>query len=91
MMSTLMNVPGCGEEGSEINNYYLDFMAKYGNEFRTFKHGALHGLIGGIITALPVIAVNGLFEQKGFKYIMINAGFWICCMILMGGIISCCA
>jgi hypothetical protein len=87
MMSTLMNVPGFGQEGTEVNNYYLDFMTKYGNEFRTFKHGAAHGLLGGLITALPVIAVNGLFEQKSFKYILINTGYWVCCMILMGGFI----
>lgn len=87
MMSTLMNVPGFGKEGTEVNNYYMDFLAKYGKEFRTFKHGALHGLIGGIFIVLPIVAVNAMFEQKKAKYILINTGFWTACMILMGGIV----
>lgn len=88
IMSALMNVPGFGEEGSEVNNYYMDFLAKYGQEFRTFKHGIAHGILGGILIVLPIVAVNGMFEQKGFKYILINAGFWTTCMALMGGIVS---
>ncbi|MBK6544534.1 MAG: DUF1761 domain-containing protein [Saprospiraceae bacterium] len=88
MMSSLMNIPGFGVEGSEVNTYYLDFLNKYGNEFRTFKHGALHGMIGGILIAFPIVSVNAMFEQRSFKYILINAGFWTACMILIGGVIS---
>ena len=59
----------------------------YGNDFRTFKHGALHGTIAGIGLALPLVAVNALFERRGWKYIWINAGFWIVCLMLMCGIV----
>ncbi|HNY55307.1 MAG TPA: DUF1761 domain-containing protein [Chitinophagales bacterium] len=69
----------------------LDFFAKgfenYGNEFRTFKHGTLHGTIAGITLALPIVAINALFERRGFKYIAIHAGYWIVCLCLMGGFI----
>lgn len=69
----------------------LDFFSKgfadYGNEFRTFKHGTLHGTITGVTLALPVVAINALFERKGFKYIAINAGFWILCFCLIGGFV----
>jgi len=85
--SILMNEPGLHEPGSELNTWIIGFMQKYGNNFRTFKHGALHGTIGGIMIAFPVIGVNALFERKTFKYIAINAGFWIVCFALMGGII----
>ena len=68
-------------------NYVNDMMAKYGNEFRTFKHGALHGTIAGFTFALPILGTNALFERKGFKYIAINCGFWIISMALMGGIV----
>ena len=71
----------------DVVNSVNDMMAKYGNEFRTFKHGALHGTIGGILISLPIIGTNALFERKGFKYIAINTGFWIINMALMGGII----
>ena len=47
-------------------------MADYGDAFRTFKHGALHGTIAGIFIALPIIGTNALFERKSAKYIFIN-------------------
>jgi hypothetical protein len=87
VMSTLLNEPGFMTPGSEMNNYFTDFMSKYGNNFRTFKHGALHGFLSGVTIALPILAVNSMFERKGFKYIAINSGFWIVCMALMGGVI----
>ncbi|MCW3101851.1 MAG: hypothetical protein JWO09_291 [Bacteroidetes bacterium] len=85
--STLMNEPGFMTPGSDMNNYFNDFMSKYGTNFRTFKHGALHGFMTGLFIALPVLGVNAMFEKKGFKYIAINVGFWIVCMTLMGGVI----
>lgn len=66
---------------------YMAFMGDYGTAFRTFKHGALHGFISGLFFALPVIAINGLFEKKSWKYIFINAGYWMVTLTLMGGII----
>lgn len=55
--------------------------------FRTFKHGALHGLIAGLFFALPVLGTNAMFERKGFKYILVNGGYWIVTTTLMGGVI----
>lgn len=69
------------------NDFVMQTLQKYGGEFRSFKHGALHGTIAGIGLALPIIGVNAMFERHSFKYVMINAGFWILCMMLMGGII----
>ena len=66
---------------------YTAFLADYGDAFRTFKHGALHGFITGLFLALPITAINGLFEQKSWKYILINAGYWIVSLMIMGAII----
>lgn len=66
---------------------YAAFLADYGDAFRTFKHGALHGFMSGLFLALPMVAINGLFEQKSWKYILINAGYWIISMMIMGAII----
>ncbi|RZJ53817.1 MAG: DUF1761 domain-containing protein [Flavobacterium sp.] len=66
---------------------FAAFMADYGTAYRTFKHGALHGGISGLFFALPVIGINGLFERKSWKYILIHAGFWIVTLTLMGGIV----
>ncbi|TYA52191.1 DUF1761 domain-containing protein [Formosa maritima] len=66
---------------------YEAFMADYGNAFRTFKHGALHGTIAGVLIALPIIGTNALFERKSAKYIFINSGYWIVTLAIMGGIV----
>lgn len=66
---------------------FEDAMGIAGNDFRTFKHGALHGGIAGIGLALPIIAINALFERRGFKYIAIHAGYWFVSLIIMGGIL----
>lgn len=87
VMSVLMNEPGIKEVGSEINTYYAEFMAKYGTNFRTFKHGALHGSLSAIFIALPLIAINAMFERRGFKYIAIHVGYWLITLGIMGGII----
>ena len=75
------------DPNSELGMYFANFMAKYGNNFRTFKHGALHGTLTGIMVALPILGTNALFERKSFKYIAINVGYWTLTLALMGGII----
>lgn len=87
MYSILANEPGINDPASEVSLMIQDFMAKYGTNFRTFKHGALHGTIAGFTIALPILGTNAMFERKGFKYIAVNCGYWIVCLALMGGII----
>lgn len=87
LYSILVDTPGFGQENSEVMNYIEEFMAKYGGNYRSFKHGALHGTIAGVFIALPLIAINAMFEMKGFKYVAVNAGYWILNLMLMGGII----
>jgi hypothetical protein len=85
--SILANEPGLKDPSSEVGMMVANFMAKYGTNFRTFKHGAFHGTIAGIMFVLPVLGTNALFERKGFKYIAVNVGYWTVCLALMGGII----
>lgn len=73
--------------GSEEERYLADFLARYGHLYRTFGHGMLHGLMGGLFLSLPIIATNSLFEMKSWKYIFINVGYWCISMMIMGGII----
>jgi hypothetical protein len=82
-----LGMVGGPTEAEKALSSYTAFMADYGNVFRTFKHGALHGSMIGLFVALPVIATNCLFEQKSFKYAAISSGYWIVVMTLMGGII----
>lgn len=61
------------------------FMAKYGNNFRTFGHGAVHGLLLSVIGALPLFGINSLFERKSAKYNLVHWGYWAITLTLMGG------
>ncbi len=86
--SAMLTGPEIMESGSDASAYFADYMNKYGANFRTFKHGALHGaMTAGLFFIMPIIAINAMFERKGFKYIAINAGYWIITLAIMGGII----
>jgi len=76
-----------GGDPSLAKPSYEAFMADYGNAFRTFKHGALHGALAGVFMFIPVIAINGMFERKSWKYIMINGLYWTTCLTVMGAIV----
>ena len=87
LYSILANEVGINEPGTELNTWFVSFMQKYGTNFRTFKHGAFHGTLAGIMLALPIVGVTALFERRGGKYIAIHVGFWVVSFALMGGMI----
>ncbi|WP_452221625.1 DUF1761 domain-containing protein [Lacinutrix salivirga] len=76
-----------GGDPAQAKPSFDAFMADYGNAYRTFKHGALHGFLAGLLMIFPVIAINGMFERKSWKYIMINSSFWMVCLTIIGAII----
>ena len=65
-----------------------DLMSKYGTNFRSFGHGAMHGSMYGVLFALPILGINALFERKSWTYILIHLGFWVITLGIMSGIIS---
>ncbi|WMX12769.1 MULTISPECIES: DUF1761 domain-containing protein [unclassified Aureispira] len=79
---------GFGEAGSEVMKSFESIMAIVGDRHLTFSHGAFHGLFYGIVVALPILGINALFEQKTWKYIFINVGYWTLSLALMGGVIG---
>ncbi len=86
--SILADDPGMNDPNSTASVMLKNFMDAYGQNFRTFKHGVLHGLLAAIMFALPIITINSLFERRGWKYVAIHAGYWAVCLMLMGGILS---
>ena len=76
-----------GDNSPETLQWLKDAMSKYGNNFRTFRHGMVHGFMTGLFLILPAVGVSSQFEMKSWKYILITAGYWIVSMMLMGGII----
>lgn len=74
-------------EGDTTDPLFQKLMDLKGTDFRTFGHGALHGFMSAIVIALPIIGINSLFEQRGWKYIWLHTGYWAITLMLMGGII----
>lgn len=86
--SSMMATEGFGEAGSIVTQDLEAFMAKYGDNHRSFGHGALHGVIAAIFFASAVIGVNAVFEKRSFKYWLIHAGYWIITLALVGGVLG---
>lgn len=86
VFGTLLS-PDFENPASEARQLADNIMSKYGHNYRSFGHGVIHGTIGGLFLATPILTINALFERKGFAYIAINAGYWIACFAIMGGII----
>lgn len=78
-----------GGDPSKIDpaSSYFAFMTEYKDAFRSFQHGALHGCMAGLLFVLPITAINGLFEHKSWKYILVTGGFWVVTLTIMGAII----
>lgn len=66
---------------------YKAFINEFGDAHRNFRHGALHGAIAGIFVVLPILGTNALFERKGWKYILVNVGYWTLTLAIMGAIL----
>ena len=77
------------EPGSEPAKWLEYYTTNLSASNRTFKHGAFHGFfLAGLLLALPIMATNALFERKSFKYVAVNAGYWIVCLTIMGGLLA---
>jgi len=87
IMQILQGETGFEEKTGEAFIFFQNFLGTYGDRFRTFKHGALHGGMSGVIFVLPILSIIALFERKSAKYVAINAGYWIPTLAIMGGII----
>jgi hypothetical protein len=87
LYSLLMGNPEVMAPDAKIELLLNGKPQEYLHNFRTFRHGAFHGFLLGLLVATPIIGTNALFERKGFKYIAINGGYWIVTMVMMGGII----
>jgi hypothetical protein len=86
--SMLAGDPALQDPSSDLSQTVSSLMAKYGSNYRTFKHGAFHGLLTALFIVLPAIGTSALFEQKSGKYVAIHVGYWAICMALMGGVIG---
>ncbi len=73
--------------GTETGDLYKAVMDKFGDTHRSFGHGMVHGAFASVLIALPLIAINALFERRGGKYILIHYGYWLVTLLLMCGVV----
>ena len=73
-----------------ITFFLLNFNNGLGQEgeFDTFGHGAAHGAIISLFLIVPIFITNGLFEQRSWTNILLNIGYWLVTLALMGGVID---
>ena len=87
VFSLFQGQEGIDDPTSPVSMEMKALIDKYGDRFRSFKHGALHGTLTAVFFVLPVVGVGALFERKSWKYIWVSVGFWAISFALMGGII----
>jgi hypothetical protein len=85
--SLLTSEPGFGTKDPEVMGRLQAFHDMYGDRFRTFGHGALHGTIMGVFFVLPVVGITALRERRSGKYIFIHTGYYMLTLALVGGIL----
>jgi hypothetical protein len=88
VFSLLSGQEGFDDPASAVRGLFNDFMELYGAEHRTFGHGALHGAIAAGFFAVPILTINGLFERRSWRYVLIHAGYWLITLALMGGVLG---
>ena len=65
------------------------FLAEYGESYKTFGHGMLHGIFPATaFFVMPILAYVTIFEKKSWRYFFVYLGFWGISLALMGGILS---
>jgi hypothetical protein len=85
-MQLMAQQPDFDQPGSPANNLFTEVLKMAGGRHLSFGHGAFHGVLGGVLIAFPIIAIKSMFDQRSWKYIFLNAGYWIVTFALMGGL-----
>ena len=70
---------------------YLAYEMKWINhedELPSIVHGFYHGARHVGLFAVGALIVNGLFEQKGLKYFLVNGGYWLMVFGVIGAILA---
>lgn len=82
-----LSTDGFAQQTGEGYEMYKAFMEKFGNNHRSFGHGALHGGMIGLLLVGSIITIKSLFERRSAKYILMNVSYWVVALAVMGGIL----
>lgn len=55
---------------------------------RTFSHGAVHGVMAGVMFAATSIGINSLYQRKSMKLYLIDALYQVLGLGLAGGVLG---
>lgn len=72
----------------EAEKIVQDFLGKYGDKYRYFKHGAFHGIINAFVIALPFIGFHAILDKRSIKYVAYHFLYWLITSVIMGGCIA---
>lgn len=80
-------MPEVMESGSAAQATFNGLMADYGSSYRSFSHGAIHGVMLALLLVWPVLSINAMFERAGWRYVAIHVGYWVVTLSIMGGLL----
>lgn len=87
VMGTMAGEVDFGKEGSASTAVFNDFMKIYGDKFRSYPHGALHGAFLSLFGFMPMFGLIAMRERKGWAYFGVHAIFWLICTTAMGAVV----
>ncbi len=64
------------------------FLAEYSGHDQNIGHGLIHGLVATILFVVPLLGYTTIFDRKSGKYFLVNLGFWMISLTIMGGVIA---
>lgn len=57
-------------------------------QFDSFQNGAYQGLLLSLLVVIPISITGVLFNERSWGNMIINAGYWLISLPLMGGILD---
>lgn len=73
--------------GTAAYEAYQGIMGTYGDRYRTLSHGFVHGGLISFLLVWPILSINAMFEQRGWKYVAIHLGYWFITLAAMSAVI----
>lgn len=71
-----------------LSIFLLLFCNLQEGQLDTFSHGAKQGFLLSILVIIPISVTGVLYNERSWTNMLINAGYWLISLPLMGGILD---